>query len=321
MRGDEKQFRAACRELGQHLAERGHAIIVQGIADNTADLHIVNGYVEFARSHGRQGCIQVVRPHDKGAVYEDHARETPELFEFFSQTEGSWGGAHLASIREADAIITIAGGKGTYIAGLAGIAARKRVIPIASFGGASEALLRALLPSLDQHTAGEFRRLDGPWTTHLLVTASRLTGLDRTPRILIIHGRANDFLDLKDWLTTQGGIEDVVVMGQEFMSGASIPEKFERLASRVDAAIALATPDDRGAPAGSEVLANRARQNVWLEVGWFWGKLGRTRIMVLCTPDVEVPSDLQGLEVFMYVSRPRERSDDLRSFLTSIAPS
>ena len=318
MRREAGQFRTASRELGERLAQFGHTVIVGGMAEHTADLHIVGGYVDFATRHDRRGCIQVIRPNDGVAAYEEHASRTPELFEFLP-TERWWGAAHLASIREADVIITIGGSKGTYIAGLAAILARKRVIPIATFGGASEEILRTLTSSLDSGV-GEFHKLSGPWTPHLLSTVSRLAGFESKPRILIIHGRSNDYLDLKDWLTSEANIKDAVVMGQEFVAGAALPEKFEQLASRVDCAIAVASADDHGGLIGAEELQKRARQNVWLEIGWFWGRLGRPRIMVLAAAGIEVPSDLQGIELFAYSSRPRERSEELRKFLGTVGP-
>ncbi len=40
---------------------------------------------------------------------------------------------------------------------------------------------------------------------------------------------------------------------------------------------------------------DRARQNVVLETGYFMGKLGRERVIILSNGDLEFPSDLQGI--------------------------
>jgi predicted nucleotide-binding protein len=40
---------------------------------------------------------------------------------------------------------------------------------------------------------------------------------------------------------------------------------------------------------------NRARQNVILELGYFIGKLGRSRVAVLLAPGTEQPSDILGI--------------------------
>jgi predicted nucleotide-binding protein len=69
--------------------------------------------------------------------------------------------------------------------------------------------------------------------------------------------------------------------------------------------VALLTADDMGSVAGSETpkLANRARQNVLLELGYFMGTLGRSRVVALCTSAVERPSDIHGL---LYIDVERE---------------
>lgn len=44
----------------------------------------------------------------------------------------------------------------------------------------------------------------------------------------------------------------------------------------------------------------RGRQNVILEMGYFMGKLGRTNLAILYSPDVELPSDMQGFNYIPY---------------------
>ena len=56
----------------------------------------------------------------------------------------------------------------------------------------------------------------------------------------------------------------------------------------------LLTGDDTGGLNGGEHQA-RARQNVVFELGYFFGKLGRSRVAVLYEPGVELPSDVSGL--------------------------
>jgi predicted nucleotide-binding protein len=106
-------------------------------------------------------------------------------------------------------------------------------------------------------------------------------------------------------------------MKDEFTAGKTLPEKFEELASRVDKAIAVATPDDLGELVGCDQSKFwlRARQNVWLEVGWFWGRLGRNNLMVLSHDGIEFPSDLTGIEFYTYRQNPTEQSEKIRSFL------
>ena len=44
----------------------------------------------------------------------------------------------------------------------------------------------------------------------------------------------------------------------------------------------------------------RARQNVVLEYGWFWGRLGRQRALLLMRDKIELPSDIRGLRYETY---------------------
>lgn len=321
IRGTEDQFTAGAREIGRQLAHLGHTLLLGGIAARTADAHIVEGFVEVTASNrATRAAIEVIRPRDGANSYEEFALKAPHVFQFHARSEGWWEGAHLISIMESDAVLTIGGAKGTYLAGLAAIVAKKRLVPIGSFGGSSAELLNVVLSSAGSDIAAQVRKLGGPWTPHVLETALDLIGASSGPRLLLIHGRSTDWLDLRDWLRDEGGIRHAVVMGQQFSDGQTLPEKFEALGSRVDGAIALATPDDVGGVGGDDAnLGPRARENVWIEVGWFWGRLGRNRLMLLRRGDLRIPTDLQGIEFYSYSSRPREAADSLRKFLARLA--
>jgi hypothetical protein len=97
----------------------------------------------------------------------------------------------------------------------------------------------------------------------------------------------------------------------------------QRKASEVDAAIALGTPDDFGGLNASgdfrETTEMRARQNVWLEVGWFWGRLGRGRVLILFRGDVAFPSDLSGIEAYKYSRRPSDRVLEIQGFVRRVS--
>ena len=58
----------------------------------------------------------------------------------------------------------------------------------------------------------------------------------------------------------------------------------------------MLTPDDVGSSEDeTDSSQPRARQNVVLEFGYFWGKLGRKRLCVLYKEGVELPSDMKGI--------------------------
>lgn len=75
-----------------------------------------------------------------------------------------------------------------------------------------------------------------------------------------------------------GGIAQPLIMNVSGMGALSVPDVFDDLASQVSAAIAIVTADDIGGFARAEGrdfsarelrLKPRARENVWVEVGWF----------------------------------------------------
>lgn len=87
-----------------------------------------------------------------------------------------------------------------------------------------------------------------------------------------------------------------VILHEQVNQGKTIIEKFEDFASRAGYAIILATPDDYGYQVGREEdKKKRARQNVILELGYFVGKLGRSKTILLVRDEVELPSDMMGV--------------------------
>jgi predicted nucleotide-binding protein len=133
--------------------------------------------------------------------------------------------------------------------------------------------------------------------------------------VLIIHGHdERNMLVLKDLLHSKLRLPEPVIMAQQMVPGASLPEKFERLAASVKFAIALLTPDDLGRAASEKELRPRPRQNTLVEIGWFWGRLGRDRILLLVKEDLELPSDLQGVEYYRFRSKVEDVSEKIREF-------
>lgn len=88
---------------------------------------------------------------------------------------------------------------------------------------------------------------------------------------------------------------NVVILHEKPSKSQTIIEKFEEN-SDVSFAVVLLTPDDLGATASSRKKPHkRARQNVVFELGYFIGKLGRSRVCALYASDVELPSDFDGV--------------------------
>jgi predicted nucleotide-binding protein len=86
-----------------------------------------------------------------------------------------------------------------------------------------------------------------------------------------------------------------VILHERPNEGLTIIEKFEKHAGKASFAVVLLTPDDVGCAESEGKTKPRARQNVILELGYFIGRLGRSRVCVLYTPGVELPSDILGV--------------------------
>ncbi len=92
-----------------------------------------------------------------------------------------------------------------------------------------------------------------------------------------------------------------ITLNQKANKGMTVLEKFEAN-SNVGYAIILLTADDIGySLTDGEITAKkRARQNVLLELGFFWGAIRRSNFLCLYEDGVELPSDLSGLVYVKY---------------------
>src|ERR1051325_5406376 len=88
-----------------------------------------------------------------------------------------------------------------------------------------------------------------------------------------------------------------IILHEQTGKGRTIIEKFEAHAL-VPYAIVLLTPHDAGGKEAND-LKPRARQNVVLELGYFYGKLRREFVCCL-NKGVEIPSDSMGIEYIPY---------------------
>ncbi|HHY2883632.1 TPA: TIR domain-containing protein [Enterobacter asburiae] len=110
----------------------------------------------------------------------------------------------------------------------------------------------------------------------------------RSVRLVILVGLAIDQI-------AQSGLSSLSVIYYSAQLFRTIIEKFEAESGDVSFAIVLMTPDDSGSALASESTRLRARQNVLYELGYFAGKLGRGKVLVLRKGDIEIPSDLAGV--------------------------
>jgi predicted nucleotide-binding protein len=125
-------------------------------------------------------------------------------------------------------------------------------------------------------------------------------------KIFIVHGR-----DELAKTTVARFLENLklepIILHEQSSSSRTLIEKLEAY-SDVTFAVILLTPDDVGTFADNisvtdkklkEKLSFRARQNVILELGYFIGKLGRTKVCALYKGNIELPTDYSGI---VYIS-------------------
>lgn len=113
-------------------------------------------------------------------------------------------------------------------------------------------------------------------------------------RVFVVHGREHGPRDAVRNFLRDLALEPVVLEDQP-NKGRTIIEKFEANTIAVDFAVVVLTPDDVGGSSDDAQTAPRARQNVVLELGFFIGLLGRSRVAPLVFGDMEIPSDVDGI--------------------------
>lgn len=112
-------------------------------------------------------------------------------------------------------------------------------------------------------------------------------------KVFIVHGHDEAALQGLARFLEQVRLNPVVLK-EKPDQGQTIIEKFESEAD-VSFAVILLTPDDVGGAVQASSTNARARQNVIFELGYFTGKLGRGKVMLLKKGAPEIPSDLFGV--------------------------
>lgn len=123
------------------------------------------------------------------------------------------------------------------------------------------------------------------------------TILDENKKIFIVHGRN---INMRDKVSSMlGKLKlDYVILETEHNSGATVIEKFLREAKECKYAVVLFSADDIGKlNSETDIIRNRTRQNVILELGYFLAQVGRNNIIILheANKEIENPSDFDGI--------------------------
>lgn len=190
---------------------------------------------------------------------------------------------------EADVLLATAGGRYTRNGWGQQSDQIKRVTIKQHLIGQSDAVLEKLMELLDveDSLSAEEPNLDPP------------PKADQEPPadgpIFVVHGHDRAALHESVRVLERGTDREVIVLREQANAGRTILEKFEGYAAQASFAVVLLTADDEGGIRSSSDPRPRGRQNVIFELGFFFGKLGRDRVVVLHEENVEKPSDISGL--------------------------
>jgi len=134
------------------------------------------------------------------------------------------------------------------------------------------------------------------------------------PKIFIAHGTDHGPRDdLADMLRTFG--LKPVLFSKSPDHSRSVIEKFEQSAEECEFAIILLAPDDKQVLDRKGRVNSRARQNVIFEMGWFFGRLGRSKTLLIYNGAIELPSDIGGVLYKRYANSVLELEDDIAKAL------
>ena len=137
--GTSKEFKRTCFNLGRKIAELDHSVIVGSGVPHTADYNFVMGLIDAIKGKEiKRPLVKIMRPKGKSPPFEFFSFKHPDLFMYASPKQPFWEAAHLIAIQDADAVCIIGGARRTYIAGLAALISKKRLVPIGCHGGAAE---------------------------------------------------------------------------------------------------------------------------------------------------------------------------------------
>ncbi|MGC1481659.1 MAG: nucleotide-binding protein [Chthoniobacterales bacterium] len=140
------------------------------------------------------------------------------------------------------------------------------------------------------HLIGTFRITSG---SRSVVTTSSKSLFPANSSVFLIHG--HDELNLRRLadMVRDLDLNPVVLLEQPGQSATTI-DKYEAHAQTCSFAIALFTADDLVTTKAGASYA-QARPNVGFETGWFVGRIGKERVLILLQDDVRIHSDFDGV--------------------------
>jgi hypothetical protein len=301
------QIIEACRAIGKRLAKNKHSAIVGSEKKNSADYHVIQGMLEeLEEPNASLPWIEVIEGIESEEPLYKSERENAKYWRCFSPIPSPFAGRpiraaeKIMAVQRADAVITIGGLTDTWTGGIAAIVAKKLVLPIATFGGASHQLLQAL-NSLDHalkssENVSKFNLLNNAvWNPGLIDTIFELGGLDGDRVFFGYCSKAISTADAIHTYLKSLGL-NVINWATDFHSGKVILDEIHAAVSSCKYGVFLFTPDDL---IDGDQQSRAPRDNVIFEAGYFMNAHGRDHTVIIVQEGAKVLADYGG---HIYVS-------------------
>jgi predicted nucleotide-binding protein len=134
--------------------------------------------------------------------------------------------------------------------------------------------------------------------------------------VFVVHGHdESNTLKLQRYLRDDLKLRPIVLR-YEPGKGRTLIEKFEQVAERASFAFVLLCPDDQVSCQDGSYA--QARPNVVFELGWFYGRLGRSRVCILLKSGTKLHSDLDGISHVEFNDDVDLVSNDIRRELEDV---
>jgi hypothetical protein len=187
-------FRSACRDLGKALADEGCELIVGSDSPNTADRHVVEG---FLAPPGKRR-VWVFRPQRDETPFVRERDANDGRIEFVYQIlKGPWAAGRVPQIRAADAVILIGGAHGAAQVGHVARILERPVICVPVFGGAAAEMWSSLEPfyqRLDSATHQKLGNLQVAWQPTNAILVIEVIRQLRRRRVFVVDKLAPHLL-------------------------------------------------------------------------------------------------------------------------------
>jgi hypothetical protein len=166
---DFERVKQAAKEIGREIADKGWDLQVFSLHPDFIERDVVDGY---ASADSGEGSVRTVYIHYSisGTGTKDPMIASREAydqcrFEGIPSPHDKWEVSFYRSLSSANAVILIGGGKSTLATGVVALAQRIPVYAVATFGGSSQTVWKAIEVGTDLPSDEHRRWMGRSWTT------------------------------------------------------------------------------------------------------------------------------------------------------------